>query len=93
VVLILFAAIIWGIAQAASSNRYAHMTEKEFEEEAKQTSGVGGMVTAFQKIVDPSHAVEYVQEEKQRAEADGAESGDTPRPGDSATLPAPHHKS
>jgi Na+-transporting methylmalonyl-CoA/oxaloacetate decarboxylase gamma subunit len=80
-VLVLLVAIIWAIAKAASSNRYANMTEEEFEAEAKRSSTLGVAVAGFQKIVDPSHKIELMQEQKQRIEADGAESGDRPVPG------------
>lgn len=76
---------IYGIVKAASGDRYADMTEEEFEEEAKRSSRVGGAVSALQKVFDPSHHVEYVQEQQQRVEADGSESGGPPKP----VAPAP----
>ena len=83
---------ICGIVKSASDNRYADMTEEEFEEEAKRSSSVGGAVSALQKVIDPSHHVEYVQEQQQRVEADGAESGGPPKPV-APTTPAPRVKS
>jgi hypothetical protein len=77
--------VVWGIVKAASGDRYANMTEEEFEEEAKRSSRAGGMISALQKIVDPSHHVEYVQQQQERVEADGAESGGPPKP----VAPAP----
>lgn len=77
--IIIFLAI-WGIVKAASGERYADMTEAEFEEEAKRSSRIGGAVSALQKVFDPSHHVEYVHEQQQRVEADGAESGGPPKP-------------
>jgi hypothetical protein len=71
---------ICGIVNAIGDDRYANMTDKEFEEEAKRVSGASGVVSALQKIVDPSHRIEYVQEQKERIEADGAESGGPPTP-------------
>ena len=50
---------VWGIVNAASGDRYADMTEEEFEEEAKRGSPASGMASAFQKIVDPSHPPEF----------------------------------
>jgi hypothetical protein len=82
---------ICGIVKAVGGDRYASMTEEEFEEEAKRSSRTGGMVSALQKIVDPSHHVEYVQEQQERVEADGAESGGPPKPVAPA-LPAPRTK-
>jgi hypothetical protein len=81
----------WGIVKAASGDRYANMTEEEFEEEAKRSSSVGGAVSALQKVFDPSHHVEYVEEQQQRVEADGAESGGPPKPV-APTQPAPRAK-
>jgi hypothetical protein len=74
-------AIIYGIAKFAGGNRYAKMTEEEFEAEAQRSSRLGGVVGELQKILDPSHHVEYTQEQQQRLEADGSESGDRPESG------------
>ncbi len=74
-------AVVYGIAKAASGDRYANMTEEEFEAEAKRASLVGAGVIGLQKVIDPGHRVEYVEEAKQQVEADGAESGDGPDPG------------
>lgn len=82
---------IWGIVKAVGGDRYANMTEEEFEEEAERSSRAGSMVFALQKVVDPSHKSEYVQEQKERLEADGAESGGPPAP-PAPTIPAPHPK-
>jgi hypothetical protein len=84
--------VVWGIVKAASGNRYANMTEEEFEEEAKRSSSVGGAVSALQKVFDASHHVEYVQEQQERVEADGAESGGPPKPVAPAS-PVPRAKS
>jgi len=73
--------VVWGIAKATSGDRYANMTEEEFEAEAKRASLVGAGVMGLQKVIDPGHRVEYVAEAKQQIEADGAESGDRPDPG------------
>lgn len=74
--------IIYGIVKAISHNPYAEMTGEEFEEEAKKSSAIGAAIMTMQKIVDPDHHVEYVQEQQQKIEADGAESGDRPKAGD-----------
>lgn len=73
--------VVWGIVKATSSDRYANMTEEEFEAEAKRASLVGAGVMGLQKAIDPGHRVEYMEEAQMRAEADGAESGDSPDPG------------
>ena len=43
---------IWGIVKAVGGDRYASMTEEEFEEDAKRSSRAGSMVSAFQKIFE-----------------------------------------
>jgi hypothetical protein len=73
-----FAFIIYGIVKAISGKSYAEMTEEEFEAEAKRSSHLGSAIAAAQSIIDPGHRVEYVQEQKQRIEAESAESGDPP---------------
>ena len=74
-------ALVYAIAKAASGNRYSEMTEQEFEAEAQRSSRLGGAVAGLQKILDPSHHVEYVQEQQERVEADGSELGDRPNAG------------
>ncbi|MGA9885166.1 MAG: hypothetical protein WBQ34_15735 [Candidatus Acidiferrales bacterium] len=76
VVIVLLCAII----KAASGDRYANMTEEEFENEAKRSSKVSAAVIGLQKIVDPGHRAEYVQEQQRQVEADSAESGEPPNP-------------
>jgi hypothetical protein len=77
--------IIYGLTQLASGDRYANMTEEEFEAEAKRSSSMGAAIGAVQKIIDPGHRVEYVEQQNRRVEADGAEAGDQP-PEDRAAL-------
>lgn len=79
--LIILALIVYAIAKAASGDRYSKMSEEEFEAEAKRSSLMGAAVADFQKFVDPSHHVEYIQEQQFRVEADGAELGDKPESG------------
>lgn len=78
ITLAILALIIYGIVRAASGDRYSKMTEEEFEAEAKRSSSIGSAVAGLQKIIDPSHHVEYTEEQQQRIEADGAELGDKP---------------
>jgi hypothetical protein len=82
---ILIAVVVYAIVKMASGDRYANMTEEEFEAEAQRSSRIGGAMAQLQKFVDPSHRVEYVQEQQERREADGSESGDKPEAG---SLPA-----
>lgn len=74
-------AALFGLAIAVRGARYEEMTEEEFEAEAKRSSRVGGALLEFQKAVDPSHKVEYVQSKEKHAEAESAESGDKPQTG------------
>ena len=39
---------------------------------------MGAAMSAVQKIIDPGHRVEYVEQQNRRVEADGAEAGDLP---------------
>ena len=81
--------IIYGLTQLASGDRYADMTEEEFEEEAKRSSSLGAAMSAVQKIIDPGHRVEYVEQQNRRLEADGAEAGDRlPDDGEPREKPA-----
>lgn len=85
--LIVLGLIVWGILHAITDDRYANMTSEEFEEEAKQHSSIAGALGAFQKIVDPNHKVEYVEEQQERMEAEDSDSGDRPHP--PAAPPSP----
>lgn len=78
---VLIALVIYGIVRMASGDRYSNMTEQEFEAEARRGSTMGGAMAEVQKIVDPNHHVEYVQEEGERMDADGSESGERPETG------------
>jgi hypothetical protein len=73
--------IFVAIVKVVSSDRYANMTEEEFEAEAKRSSTMGIVVAGLQKIVDPSHKIEMMQEQEQRIEAESSESGDGPETG------------
>lgn len=77
----IFGLIVYGIVKAVGGNRYAEMTEEEFEADAKRASQIAPAIMGFQKVIDPSHRVEYVQEENEKIEAESAESGDRPEAG------------
>jgi len=81
VALAVVALLVYGIMKAASGGRYSKMTEEEFEAEAKRSSAMGAAVSGLQKVIDPSHRVEYVEEQQQRLEADGSDLGDGPEAG------------
>jgi hypothetical protein len=74
-------AIIIGIIKAASGDRYAKMTEEEFEAEAKRGSRIGGALLEVQKLANPSHKVEYLQQQDKRVEGEQSEAGDGDAPG------------
>ena len=52
----------------SSADRYARMTGKDFEVEAKRVSPIGGVMLAIQRLIDPAHRVEHVQQAKAHAE-------------------------
>jgi hypothetical protein len=60
------ALLIFLIVKFADSDRYAKMTDEEFEAESKRASKIGGPIAAMQKLIDPGHRVEYVQNQKKR---------------------------
>lgn len=73
--------ILLGIALAVRENdRFASMTEEEFEEEAQRGPGVGNALMAMQGMISGQDKVEYMLQEDKRGEGDSAESGDKPVP-------------
>ena len=76
---VLVVLVLYAVAKTAGGNRYANMTEEEFEREAERGSKMGAAVIGFQKVVDPGHRVEYAQEQHRRVEAQSAESGERPQ--------------
>lgn len=88
--ILVFLLIVYGIVKAVTGNPYSEMTEEEFEADAKHGSSIGSAIMSVQKIVDPNHHVEYVQEEKENIEAVSAESGD--RPDQPSTSEDPNYK-
>ncbi|HKQ88359.1 MAG TPA: hypothetical protein VJS43_16485 [Candidatus Acidoferrales bacterium] len=79
--LFIFVLILYGIYKAVTGDRYSEMSDQEFEAEARHTSQLAPAIMGLQKIVDPNHHVEYVEEQQQSIEADAAESGDRPETG------------
>jgi hypothetical protein len=59
-------ALICAIVKAASGNRYSTMTEEQFEAQAQRSPRLGRTIAEVQKILDPSHHVEYAQEQQER---------------------------
>lgn len=77
VIFVLLLALLYKMLKFSSADRYAKMTGKQFEDDAKRASPVGGVMLAVQKLVDPSHRMEYVEQAEAQQE-DGMKSGDTP---------------
>lgn len=77
-------AVICGIVNLASGDRYANMTEEEFEAEAQRARALSGVLMSVQKIVNPTHKVEYMIQKDKQAEGDSSESGDSPEAGASS---------
>jgi hypothetical protein len=84
VILLILIALVVAIAKAVmSKGRYDKMSEQEFNEEAKRVSMRGAGVAEFQRIVDPSHKVEYLQLRDKKVEAEETDAGDRPEAGGS----------
>ena len=80
--LVLLALVLWGILHAVTGDdRYARMTEEEFEAEAKRVSMMGAGMVELQKHIDPLHKVEYMQQQDKKVEGEADESGDRPPEG------------
>jgi hypothetical protein len=88
--IVIFIALVVAIAKAASGDRYSKMSEEEYEAEVQRSSKMGAAVAGLQKVIDPSHGVQYVQEQAQRLEADSADEGDGPEPGRDAARRHEH---
>ena len=71
---------LYGLSKLVSANQES-ITEEEFEAKAKRSSSVGAAVRVLQRAYDPSHHVEYVEEQKHRVEPESAESAGPPKPG------------
>ena len=70
-------ALLVGIT--SGDDRYARMSDEEFEKEAQRGSALGAAVMGLQKILEPQRKVETIRQEK--TEAESAESGDRPPDG------------
>jgi len=78
VILAVVAAVVALIAGfAAGKDRYAEMSEEEFEAEAKRGSLLGAAVMGLQKVLEPKR-VEYIMQRDKRVEGDSAEAADRP---------------
>jgi hypothetical protein len=72
---VVIAAVI-GIVKYISSDRYAKMTEEDFEAEAKRGSRIGGALLEVQKLANPSIKVEYLRQQDKRVEGEQPDAGD-----------------
>src|SRR5271165_7072265 len=89
----LIGGLIYGMA---SPNRYAKMTDQEFEEDTKKSSVLGAAVIGMERALRRREA-DFVIEQKLRIEKDAAPSGDNPleeNPGreEPAVRPDPRHE-
>jgi hypothetical protein len=71
------------VASVGGKDRYAKMSEKEFEAEAKRASALGAVMTEFHKFFQLKR-VEYIQQRDKRVEGEQKVSGDPPSTGDGA---------
>jgi len=75
VILGILAAVIVGIT--TGKDRYAEMSEEEFEAEAKRVSPLGAAVMGLHKFFQPKR-VEFMMQRDKRVEGDSAEASDPP---------------
>jgi hypothetical protein len=68
-------ALIVGVT--TGKDRYAEMSEEEFEAEAKRASTLGAAVMGLQKVLEPKH-VEYLMQRDKQVEGDHSFSGEPP---------------
>lgn len=78
---VLFAAVILLlialVVVMGGPDRYAKMSEKEFEEDAERKSLLGAAMVGVEKVLRPER-VEQVLEQKKRVEKDATASGAEP---------------
>ena len=65
------------IGFTSGKDRYAEMSEAEFEAEAKRGSALGAAMMGLQKMLEPKR-VEYMLQRDKRVEGQQEESGDPP---------------
>jgi hypothetical protein len=78
VILVVVVALIIGVT--SGKDRYAEMSEEEFEAEAKRVSTLGAAIMGLQKVIEPKK-VEYMMQRDKRVEGDQTVSGDPPSTG------------
>lgn len=78
IIFLMVAGLIGGLIYVmASPNRYAKMTDEEFEEDTKRSSVLGSVVIGMERALRRKEA-DFVIEEKLRVEKDATPSGDHP---------------
>ena len=78
VIFLMVAGLFGGLIYVmASPNRYAKMTDEEFEEDTKRGSVLGSVVIGMERALRRREA-DLVIEEKLRVEKDATPSGDRP---------------
>ena len=78
IIFLIVAGLIGGLIYVmASPNRYARMTDEEFEEDTKRSSVLGSVVIGMERALRRKEA-DFVIEEKLRVEKDATPSGDLP---------------
>ena len=78
IIFLIVAGLIGGlICVMASPNRYARMTDEEFEEDTKRSSVLGSVVIGMERALRRKEA-DFVIEKKLRVEKDATPSGDHP---------------
>ncbi len=78
IIFLMVAGLIGGLIYVmASPNRYAKMTDQEFEEDTKKGSALGATVIGMERALRRREA-DFVIEQKLRIEKDATPSGDHP---------------
>jgi hypothetical protein len=78
IIFLMVAGLVGGLIYLmASPNRYAKMTDEEFEEDTKRSSLLGSVVIGMERALRRREA-DLVIEEKLRVEKDATPSGDHP---------------
>jgi len=78
IIFLMVAGLIGGLIYVmASPNRYAKMTDEEFEEDTKRSSVLGSVVIGMERTLRRKET-DFVIEEKSRVEKDATPSGDRP---------------
>lgn len=72
--------LLWVLVRLVSAkDRYAEMTEEEFEAEAKKSSWIGMGLQDLQRIIE-GRKVEYMLQRDKHVEEESADSSDKPTP-------------